>query len=32
MIEMNYLVNVEKQQPADVAHDFLVKKNHSEGN
>lgn len=25
MIEMNYLVNVEKQQPADVAHDFLVK-------
>ena len=25
MIEMNYLVNVEKQQPADVAHDFLIK-------
>ncbi|WP_368252229.1 ABC transporter permease/substrate-binding protein [Enterococcus sp. 2201sp1_2201st1_B8_2201SCRN_220225] len=24
MIEMNYLVNVEKQQPAEVAHNFLV--------
>lgn len=27
MIEMNYLVNVEKQQPATVAHDFLVQEN-----
>ena len=25
MIEMNYLVNVKKEQPAKVAHDFLVK-------
>ncbi|MEG1504362.1 MAG: ABC transporter permease/substrate-binding protein [Enterococcus sp.] len=25
MVEMNYLVNVKKEQPAKVAHDFLVK-------
>ncbi|MDT2760698.1 ABC transporter permease/substrate-binding protein [Enterococcus xiangfangensis] len=27
MVEMNYLVNVKKEQPAKVAHDFLVKEN-----